>query len=191
MKKLFFMLLVMLIFTNSTNAQDNTGDLLKLHIGVLNKIKLTYEHPLSSTFSLGGSAAYYYGSIPGIKLEPLVRYYIGGEAPSGLYLQAKYIFGLFNPELIYWRGGIENDFDAITKKEGVTSMGGGLDLGYQWLSGRKKNIVIDFSLGVQVMQDINGTVIENNREYTSLNVGFLTTGPGAIFNPKLSIGYKF
>lgn len=191
MKKLVMIIGFGLFCFGNLKAQNNEGDILKLHIGVLNKIKLTYEHPISDAFSFGGSAAYYYGSTPGVKIEPLVRFYIGGEAPSGLYLQARYIYGSFNTNFIYWRGGIESGLDLIERKKNISSMGGGLDLGYQWLSGRDKNIAIDFSLGVQFMQDLNNTIVENNKEYTSANVGFLTTGPGAIFNPRLSIGYKF
>lgn len=186
MKKLVLFSALALLCTSSIKAQNNEGDILKLSIGVLNKVRLTYEHPVSDAFSFGGSAAYYYGSYPGIKVEPFAKYYLGGEAPTGLYFQTRLIYGSFNPTLLYY-----DNFDVISAKKSVSSMGGGIDLGYQWLSGRNKNIAIDFSLGAQFMKDINGTIVENGQEYTSANVGFLTTGPGAIFNPKLSIGYKF
>jgi hypothetical protein len=186
MKKLVLFIAFGLLCSANVKAQKNEGDILKLSIGILNKIRLSYEHPVSNAFSYGGAAAYYYGSYPGIKVEPFAKYYLGGEAPSGLYLQGRFIYGSFNPSLLYY-----DNFDVITVKKNVSSVGGGIDLGYQWLSGRDKNIAIDFSLGAQFMNDINGTVIQNNREYESANVGFLTTGPGAIFNPKLSIGYRF
>jgi len=192
MKKTFLSLTLLLIVAITSFAQKQEGHILKLHIGVLNKIKLNYEVPVSDVFSFGSTAAYYFGSYPGWKLEPFARYYIGGEAPSGLYLQARGAYGMFNPTLIYYAPGfIGGNLDAITEKKNVSSMGGGLDLGYQWLSGKQKNIAIDISLGAQVMQNINGTVTKNNVTYTSENVGFNSTGPGGIFNPRLSIGYRF
>lgn len=191
MKKLLIITVLGLAFSLNSTAQKDAGNILKLHIGVLNKIKLTYEVPVSDVFSFGSSAAYYFGSYPGFKVEPFARYYIGGEAPSGLYLQAKGAYGSFKPELIFYAPNFFNNLQAITEKKSVSSVGGGLDLGYQWLSGRNKNIAIDISLGGQFMKDINSSIVKNNVTYTSENVGFLTTGPGGIFNPKLSIGYRF
>jgi len=191
MKKLLIIVVLGLAFSLNSTAQKDAGNILKLHIGVLNKIKLTYEVPVSDVFSFGSSAAYYFGSYPGFKVEPFARYYLGGEAPSGLYLQAKGAYGSFKPELIFYAPNFLNNLQAITEKKSVSSVGGGLDLGYQWLSGRNKNIAIDISLGGQFMKDINSSITKNNVTYTSENVGFLTTGPGGIFNPKLSIGYRF
>lgn len=192
MKKNLVILTILFLTSYSSFAQKQEGNILKLHLGVLNKIKLTYEVPVSDVFSFGATAAYYFMKYPGWKLEPFARYYIGGEAPTGLYLQARGAYGIFNPELIYYAPGfLGGNFDAITEKKNVSSMGGGLDLGYQWLSGRNKNIAIDISLGAQIMKDINRTITRNNVAYTSENVGFLTTGPGGIFNPRLSIGYRF
>jgi hypothetical protein len=188
MKKLLFVIVLGLTFSVSASAQKDKGNILKLHIGVLNKIKVAYEVPVSDVFSFGSTAAYYFGSYPGFKVEPFARFYIGGEAPSGLYLQAKGAYGSFNPELIFWSPSLTASF---IEKKSVSSVGGGLDLGYQWLSGKNKNIAIDISLGAQFMKDINSSIIKNNVEYSSANIGFLTTGPGGIFNPKLSIGYRF
>jgi hypothetical protein len=191
MKKLLFIIVLSLTFSVTASAQKDKGNILKLHIGVLNKIKLAYEVPVSDVFSFGSTAAYYFGSYPGFKVEPFARFYIGGEAPSGLYLQAKGAYGSFNPELIFFAPNFFSNASAIIEKKSVSSVGGGLDLGYQWLSGKKKNIAIDISLGAQIMKDINSSITKNNITYTSENIGFLTTGPGGLFNPKLSIGYRF
>ena len=197
MKKILFVIIVFLTSITSY-SQDNKGDLLKLDLGILNKIRLTYEHPIKSTraFTFGSSADFYFGSFPGIKIEPFGRVYFGGLAPEGLYLQARFLYGSFNKEFIYYRDGFTNSnssgyLESIYKKTSISSTGGGLDLGYQWLSGRNNNIVIDLSLGTQFMSDINNTIKEGSYSYSTTNVGFLTTGPGAIFNPHLSIGYRF
>ncbi|MEN9697048.1 MAG: hypothetical protein RLZ56_469 [Bacteroidota bacterium] len=189
-------LLLAIVFSTNLNAQSNKGDLLKLDLGILNKIRLTYEHPLSTTFTTGASGDFYYGTFPGFKLEPFARFYMGGEAPDGLYLQARFLYGSFNKDFIYYATGVGNPnsnyyLETLYQKKSVSSMGGGLDLGYQWLSGRNKNIVVDLSLGTQFMNDINHTIVQNGVEYSTENVGFLTTGPGGVFNPHLSIGYRF
>jgi len=191
MKRKFSLALIGVVYSLTILAQKGDGHILKLHLGVLNKVKVAYEVPLSDVFSVGATGGDYFLKYPGLKLEPFLRYYIGGEAPSGLYLQARGAYGSFSPELIYYAPEFFSNLSAITEKKSVSSMGGGLDLGYQWLSGRNKNIAIDISLGAQIMQDVNGTIRRNNVEYTSANVGFNSTGPGALFNPRLSIGYRF
>jgi hypothetical protein len=106
-------------------------------------------------------------------------------------VQARFLYGSFNKNFTYYYLGNETSFDFFNKRTSISSTGGGIDLGYQWLSGRNKNIAIDISLGAQFMKDINQTIIQNGKEYSTVNVGFLTFGPGAIFNPHLSIGYRF
>lgn len=187
MKKLFF---VFVLFYSKVNGQSSP--LIKLDIYVLNKIRVAVEQPLGNHFSYGGSFNFYYGLIPGVKFEPTARFYLGGESPSGLYLQGRFLYGIFRKEFIYYNGDLfNNGLDEITKKATRTSLGGGIDLGFQFLSGRKKNIVVDISLGTQLMKDINHSIIEGGKEYSTANIGFLTTGPGAIFTPRLSVGYRF
>ena len=193
------LLAFIVVLTSLTSySQDNKGDLLKLDLSLFNKIRLTYEHPIksSSAFTFGSSANFYFGSFPGLKIEPFGRFYFGGEAPEGLYFQGRFLYGSFSKDFIYYRDGFANSnssgyLETIVKKTSVSSTGGGLDLGYQWLSGRNNNIVIDISFGAQLMNDINHSIKEGGYSYSTTNVGFLTTGPGAIFNPHLSIGYRF
>lgn len=180
------------ILTFSTcivSAQDNKGDLIKLDLGIFNKIRVGYEHPITNAFSAGANVDFYYGSFPGFKLEPFGRFYPGGQSPSGLYGQIRFLYGSFNKNFIYYDNS--DNMNILIQKSSISSLGGGLDLGYQWLSGRNENIVIDLSIGVQIMNDVNNSITENNIKYSTANVGFLTTGPGGIFNPHLMIGYKF
>ena len=190
MKKV--LLFAALAVSSVTFAQEN-NHLVKLHIGVLNKFKVSYEHPLSENLSIGGALGVYYGIFPGIKVEPSVRYYFGSECPSGLYAQGRVLFGSFSKDLIYYNYDFYTGELAYTNKKKFTSFGGGLDIGYQWISGKNKNIVIDVSLGAQIMDNNKLTegITVNGITYTPANLTFLTTGPGAIFNPQLSIGYAF
>jgi hypothetical protein len=191
MKKV--LLILSLAFSSVSFAQEKTH-LVKLHIGLLNKFKVSYEHPLSEKLSVGGALGLYYGDFPGVKVEPSVRYYFGSECPDGFYAQGRVIFGSFSKDLTYYFGGDAlTSLDAFTKKVSFTSFGGGLDIGYQWLSGKNKNIIIDISLGAQFMDNkkLTESITVDGDTYTPANLSFLTTGPGAIFNPRLSIGYAF
>jgi len=178
--KIYLIALFVLIFT-STQAQQKQN-LIKLSIGVINKVRLGYEYPLNEKFSVGGVVDYYYGEFPGIKLEPFARYYFGRECPTGLYSQARFLYGHFKSEL-------KNPINSYSNGQIFNSIGGGLDLGYQWLSGKNKNIIVDISLGAQFMPSkISST---SQRSGAEIDAGFFILGPGAIFNPHLSIGFAF
>lgn len=156
----------------ATKKAEEKTNLVKLSIGIHNKLRIGYERVLTNQFTAGGVVDYYYGIYPGIKLEPFGRWYMGSEAPKGLYLQGRLLYGSFSHEFIT---GTKTSFSA---------MGGGVDLGYQWIMGKQNNLLIDLSLGVQKMPIVN-------EETDWDNVIFYSTGPGGIFNPHLSIGYVF
>jgi hypothetical protein len=169
-------------------AQSDKANLVKLDIGLWNKFRVTYEHTLNSKFSVGSSLAYHFASFSGVKVDPFLRFYFGDECPEGLYVQARALAGFFSKTFTYYSDDL---LYAIERKTNVSSYGAGLDLGYQWLSGKNDNIVIDISIGTQFMTDVNNSIVENGITYNTANIGFNTTGPGAIFNPRLAIGYKF
>lgn len=156
----------------STKKVEEKANLVKLSIGIHNKLRIGYERVLTDKFTAGAVVDYYYGIYPGIKLEPFARWYMGSEAPKGLYLQGRFLYGSFSHEFFT---GTKTSFSA---------MGGGVDLGYQWLLGKEKNLLIDLSVGVQQMPVLN-------EEGSWDNVVFYSTGPGGIFNPHLSFGYVF
>jgi len=194
MKKVIFCLFFIIGFL-TVEAQNNSN-LIKLSIGVLNKIRLGYEHPINERFSVGGNINAYYGSFPGFKLEPFGRYYFSSKCPEALYIQARALFGSFNPNITYYsQGNFQSSLisGTIEQKKSFTSFGGGIDFGYQWLKGKNKNIVIDFSLGFQIMN--SGTLQEDitvgGKVYGPANLSFVTTGPGGLFNPHLSFGFAF
>lgn len=196
MKKITVLLFLFILSQNLLNAQDNKAGLIKLDLGLIGKVRMAYENSIGNSFSIGVAGNYYYGSYDGFKIEPFARFYVGGESPEGLYLQGRYLYGNFKSTFThyasqYLNSNSNNFLKSIEKEINFNSMGVGADLGYQWLSGRKNNIVIDLSLGVQAMSGYNGSFMQNGITYTSANVGFNALGPGAIFNPHLLIGYKF
>ena len=157
----------------TVKAQEKKN-LVKLSVGILNKVRIGYERPIDNNFSYGGVINAYYGLYPGFKIEPFGRYYFGSESPEGLYSQLRVLYGNFN----YTYAS-----SLISESKSFSSTGGGLDLGYQWISGKNKNIVVDASLGFQFMS--------KSSDVNAVDAIFYTTGPGAVFNPHLSIGYAF
>jgi hypothetical protein len=187
--------LIFLLGFNSF-SQENKGGLLKFDLGIINKLRLAYEKPVGNSLGFGAAINTYYGSYSGIKIEPFARLYFGGKAPEGLYLQGRFLYGNFKSTFTHYASGYLNSnggnfLRSIEKEVSFSSAGVGGDLGYQWLSGRKSNIVIDLSLGIQAMQGYNDSFTQNGITYSSANVGFNVLGPGAIFNPHLLIGYRF
>lgn len=172
-------------------SQENANSIIKADVTITNKLRATYEKPMSEKLSIGGSLSIYYGAFPGVKIEPFARYYFGSECPQGLYAQGRALLGSYSYEFDYWSEGGLFFGDLIVRKKNFFAYGVGLDLGYQWLSGKNKNIAIDLSLGIQLSNDINHSIVENGVKYNSANIGFNSVGPGAIFNPHIAIGYAF
>lgn len=198
MKKFILSLCVVSIFvttiTSNLLAQGSNPNNIKLSIGLLNKVRLGYERSLTDKFSVGAVLNAYYGSYSGFKIEPFARFYFGSECPSGLYVQTRALLGSFKTNTNYYY--INNDFDIINKDVLFTAAGGGLDIGYQWVSGGSKNIVVDISLGFQHMpasSSLTDNITKDNKVYIPpvSGLSFYTIGPAGIFNPHLSIGYAF
>lgn len=190
MKK-YLILIITLFSVAIVHAQKHDAEnLIKIDLSLLNKIRVGYEFCQSEKFTFGATGNLYYGDIPGIKLEPFARFYPGVEAPDGLYFQGRFLYGIFAKKWNYYENGSVGMGVAVQKNT-VYSPGAGVDVGYQWVSGRKNNIVVDASMGFQFMKDINHSIIINGVTYRTSNIGFITAGPGAIFNPHISIGYLF
>jgi hypothetical protein len=180
-----------MIFSFHFATAQEAKQVVKADLLLLNKLRVTYEKPIKDKISIGGAVGLHYGSFSGIKVEPFARYYVGALCPEGLYLQGRALAGFFSKQFDYWSDGDFITGDLIQRKKSVSSFGFGADLGYQWISGKKKNIAIDLSLGIQLMSDINNDITVNGVRYSSANVGFASTGPGAVFNPRIMIGYAF
>jgi hypothetical protein len=228
MKKLLtIIILVLCLFAGSLSvfAQDSTT-LRKKHliqiapIGLaFQKVRLSYEYVMNKDFTFGSSYTFYFeDTYLGHKINPNVKYFFGREAPNGLYLSLQLPIGVFKQELIptsyaeYNRfGGFVNSgnkhptssnlIDKISATYGVQ-----LNIGYQLLTGRKKNIPLNLTVGIQFLKDIefvdyyttstlpNGNLVEQyyeNKNTVGVTGLFTTFGPGSYFSPSFTCGYAF
>lgn len=154
--------------------------------GLINKFKLKYERVLSPKFTAGATVAAYYGVYPGVQVSPFARYYFGAEAPSGLYGQGQVgVYHHTSNITVYSNANSSGNMQEYTEKTNFNNVGAGVALGYQWLSGRKKNISVDINGGVKIYK----TGIADEGGLTGLT--WYTTGPGSFFNGLISFGYAF
>lgn len=159
-------------------------------LGFVNKVKFKYEHSLNDKISVGSFASMYYGLFPGLQIAPFGRYYFGEESPVGVYLQAKLLAGFHKYQY-------ENyDYNLATGEinysdKSFTSVGGGLGIGYQILTGRNKNIAIDVAIGFKLMTPPPSQ--SNTLNYIDVvDTGlYSTTGPGSFYDGLLSLGLSF
>ena len=177
MKKIVLLAVLVSCFCSAIEAKnykfgayyEQKKNLVKISVGFFYKVRLSYERGLTNTFSAGGTVNACYGVFPGVKLEGFGRLYFGGEAPKGLYLQLRGLYGVFSPK----------------KLDNFSSTGVGGDIGYQWLSGKNHNIVVDVSLGSQLM------IMNHIGKQTYDDNFFYLIGPGAIINPRINLGIGF
>jgi hypothetical protein len=217
MKKIAFIAAFMLV-SLTISAQEPVGNnIIKISpLGLVNKVRLHYEHAFGNTVSGGLTGSAYYGWIfQGVKAEPFGRLYTSGTAPEGFYLQGKinggafsskfpfiYVKEVYNPqgELMF------EEADAkIRLNRNFTTVGGGAGLGYQKLAGKKKNIAIDFYVGAnyntyptdlrtefreKTFDESGNTVYTTYFPDYGVYVWYLT-GPGSVINSSFAVGYVF
>jgi len=186
---------------------------------VLNKIRASYDYTISNRLSAGLVYSCYYGMFPGQKFSPNMKFFFSGEAPNGLFASIQLPFGFFRQDLDYDYYEISDKFGQFVEEGRIYpgfrtelskkkfTYGYQITLGYQLLTGRKKNIPINVSLGLQYLKDIeisnyservtlsNGNKVVQYYKNKNINVStsglFKTTGPGAIFTPSVTCGYAF
>ncbi len=176
-------LVVMGLGTVPAHAQEASGGPKNVigisPFGLINKFKLKYERVLGPKFTAGGMVAAYYGAYPGIQVTPFARWYMGAEAPSGLYVQGQ--VGIYRHTSTLSISGTTQEY---TEKATISNIGAGAALGYQWISGKRKNISVDINAGFKIYR-------------TGINEGALTGltwytfGPGSFYNGLISMGYAF
>jgi hypothetical protein len=191
-KLLLLLTLATALMFQAAKAQEQTNSSLsqpeKKHIvtiapfGFVNKFKIKYERVLTSKFTTGATFAQYYGTYPGTQFTGFSRLYFGNEAPDGLYLQG---------QVAVFKHTYEIDEERPELKQTFTSGGAGIGLGYQWLSGKKKNIVIDIMGGLK-LYNMPERKDEIEIEQEALQgISWYYTGPGSFFNGTIGIGYAF
>lgn len=182
-------LVVMGLGTVPAHAQEASGGPKNVigisPFGLINKFKLKYERVLSPKFTAGGMVAAYYGAYPGIQVTPFARWYVGAEAPNGLYVQGQ--VGIYRHTSTLTISSNLNSSGTVqdyTEKATISNVGAGAALGYQWISGKRKNISVDINAGFKIYK-------------TGINEGGLTGltwytfGPGSFYNGLISMGYAF
>ena len=169
--------------TNNSLAQPEKKHVLTISpFGLYNKVKIKYERVLTGRYTSGASLAQYYGVYPGTQFTAFSRLYFAQEAPSGLYGQA---------QVAVYHHKYDTDYTRPELKNSFTSGGAGLGLGYQWLSGKKKNIVVDIMGGFKLygMPERKEEIAVEDEVVEALS--WYTTGPGSYFNGTIAVGYAF
>ena len=134
--KLFALLLVMTVLVPSKSfAQDGKKNVFKTNLlsPLLGSYNFFYERVLSpkTSIQLGGGFTNIDISgtkLSGFRITPEFRFYPTGTSPKGFYLA---------PFANYQNLSLTVT-DALTNFEGkatLTTIGGGLDIGYQWIFG--------------------------------------------------------
>lgn len=226
MKKTILLLILLLFMTSATLfGQDSLTHKNIIKISVLSLVanaKVQYERVISKRFSLDISASYYYlNPMTGIKFEPAFRYYFKHHAPTGWYVEPKFLIGRFNTKeffnsVLY----TYNDKDSLINQEALgeskkdlsfTPVGGALKFGIQKYFGRKQRFVFDYNLGVQYFpynfprketqtqysdgsgnETIIVTSYGSQRDAPPTNYLFWSfIGAGSFLYTNVSIGYNF
>ncbi len=221
MKNSFLSFLFLLGILISSFSQENQHIIKVFPAGLINKIKASYENPINDDITWGGLFSYYYGlpnnDYKGIKIQSTLRFYTGKTPGLGFYLQLKLGGGYYNQEQtiyihdkIFDPGGEQIGLHEYERKQDqdFASIGGGLAIGLQFAVNKQKSFLINFELGIQyyskedeyrreyVYEEADGIVHRvsesDDSPYPAMfEPGWYFTGPGAIFNPSLSIGYRF
>ncbi|MDQ2772603.1 MAG: hypothetical protein M3Y54_19120, partial [Bacteroidota bacterium] len=114
------------------------------------------------------------------------RYYFRPTAPAGFYGQLQagafrhhgQIFSFHpDPQL-----GLSTSYSSTT----VSGAGPGLGLGYQWLPGTRKRLVVDAMVGLKLYLQTSQGFCDCGYEGD-----WYEYGPGSLFNGRLGIGYAF
>ncbi len=159
---------------------------------IVGQPNLKLEHGLSDNASVGTHLSYFTGLNDGLKADPFVRFFPGGNdlSPTGFYLQLKGSVGRHNKQLDIVRGDLVEQYadeiapedidqfvDELIAGEGetrnFTAAGGGLAAGYQWMLGKNENFVIDLYGGW--------------KRYKAISYDHLGTGEKALFNTTRNI----
>ncbi|GAA4368179.1 hypothetical protein GCM10023185_40700 [Hymenobacter saemangeumensis] len=184
MKKVLLTLGILGCGSLAANAQDNAIKLnvTSLLFGIGNG---SFEHKLSdqSSLQLGAFYASYgsdeSGKFTGFGITPEYRFYVTGESMQGLFIGPFVRFQNFNISSTSTFGT-----STSTDKSTLTTFGGGVNVGYQWIFGGHFSMEPFLRLGYNAgkpKSDNNGNV-----DYTGLSY---FTGTSVL--PGLNLGFAF
>lgn len=162
-------------------------------LGLINKVRLKYEKQAgeSSSLSYGGYFNFYYGLYPCVRIDLFVRYYFFSEKLNGFYLIVKPGFGYFKTDLVYHYITDRNDTLEHKKQDYYfLTYGAGAGVGYQL--NLVKNIILDSFITFNFFSfNPPKTLLVDNKPYKLTDQLWTITGPGAVINLHLGIGFKF
>ena len=184
------LLSVSLLKSDSTLSSGGKTQLISVApIGLINKFRVKYERQINNDFTFGTYFNYYWGLYKGVRIDPIFRFYLGDEAPEGVYLQAKLVIGYFKNPFTYY-----NDQGVYQDGYWFGNGGAGVNIGYQTLTGKSNNWVIDINVGFKIVSPVGNP---NDYTYDGTDVNAIEngiwylTGPGSIFDGHIGIGYVF
>ena len=215
--------LIIILTSNIAFCQDSLTRKNNLKLSIISladNAKFQYERVISKNSTVGVTASIYYlKPVIGIKIEPTFRYYLKNNAPTGWYIEPKFLIGYFNTEEDF--NTVHNTYNTndrlinyevvyFKKKLSFIPIGASLKVGHQKYFGNNNRFVLDYNFGLQYFpynypkdqetteyNDING---DQNVIITSPgaiepyigNEGFwYLFGAGSIFYANISIGYNF
>lgn len=147
-------------------------------------VKMKIEQPIHEKFTCGGILQVHTSEIqPGIKLSPFFRYYPFGVF-NKFYIQARGGFGYHNINMIYSTSPTSPGyvrFFLSDKEKSYKSvvLGGGFDIGIQFFLNKKKQGIIDISIGYNYYpfpKKIPLTIYQGNTTYYASNHYYTDTG---------------
>ncbi|MCX7955215.1 MAG: hypothetical protein N3A01_08530 [Bacteroidales bacterium] len=182
--------LIFLFFFNYSQSQP-IKVITVAPLGLVNKVRVKYESQLSENncVTVGSFFNLYYGFYPGFRLDPFLRYYFFSEKLNNFYTILKIGVGYFLADLTYQHITSTNDTLKYEKNNyKFFTYGLGVGLGYQW--NIAKNIIIDSFVNFNFFSfNAPKLITLNNLEYKLIHF-WHTTGPGAIINAHIGIGFK-
>lgn len=175
----------------------------------------------SEGFTGGGASSSYQNMLLGyMGISPELRFYLGKGYGNGVYLSPYFRYENFNISNFPFSYDNNGKEETLTFKGNINGTSGGILFGYQWLMGKNKNIVLDWSI-IGVHYGVSGGNIHGESSYSlspsdintvqkSLddflgNIPYVSSkskvstnaidvdikGPWAFFRTGISLGYRF
>lgn len=147
-------------------------------------VKMKIEQPIHKKFTCGSILQVHTSQIqPGIKLSPFLRYYPFGVF-NKFYFQARGGFGYHRINMIYSTdptspGYIRYQLSDKEKSFKSAAIGGGFDIGVQFFLNKKRQGIVDISIGFNYYpfpKKIPLTIDQGNTTYYTSNHYYTDTG---------------
>jgi hypothetical protein len=204
------LLLILILLSCKLYAQDDASLDIVNHksniisfspLGLVNKIRLSYERQFTSQDALGLNLAMFYGGFKGLQVSPFYRHYLENKV-KGAYFQVKGFYGSHDTYL--------NPYQIFIFHVGGSglhtfhSFGGGVGIGKRSFHGKDKSFVTDINIGLRYLTPIKEKPIffEPDPEdplfepvpdysYSQRNFAYKFYGPGSVIDFNFTIGKRF